>query len=79
MNSVRRLDFSSFRPVCASHADRQKPESSLFSYLREFWTPPGLDPGSTRVTTFCETINVDVFVKSSIMPFSGIIMESNFY
>ncbi|MCD6152402.1 MAG: hypothetical protein J7J07_00615, partial [Syntrophobacterales bacterium] len=29
--------------------------------------------------TFYESINLDALVKSSIMPFSGIIMESNFY
>jgi len=28
----------------------------FFNWLQSFWTPPGLDPGSTGVTTFYETI-----------------------
>jgi hypothetical protein len=33
-----------------------KPESSLFKQLQTIWTPPGLDPGSTGVTTFYDAI-----------------------
>jgi len=30
----------------------------FFNCLQSFWTPPGLDPGFTGVTTFYETINI---------------------
>ena len=33
--------------------------SSFFNWLQSSWTPPGLDPGSTGVTTFYETINIE--------------------
>ncbi len=37
---------------------RRKPESSIFKQLQSIWTPPGLDPGSTGVTTFYECIKI---------------------
>jgi len=37
---------------------RRKPESSLFNWLQNFWTPV-----FTGVTTFYETIKIDVHVK----------------
>ncbi|MFO7972932.1 MAG: hypothetical protein R6U40_14455 [Desulfobacterales bacterium] len=52
MNSqkVIKYRFASFR---------RKPESSLFNQLLSIWTPPGLDPGSTGVSTFCEFMPFD--------------------
>ena len=48
-----------FLLACACpHADRRKPESSIFKQLQTLWTPPGLDPGSTGVTTFYGCIKV---------------------
>ncbi|MBU4209169.1 MAG: hypothetical protein KKD12_05755, partial [Proteobacteria bacterium] len=41
---------------------RRKPESSIFKQLQTIWTPPGLDPGSTGVTTFYEIIKLDLLI-----------------
>ena len=49
--SLRAVGVTSRRP-----SFHRKPESSLFNQLQSTWTPPGLDPGSTGVTTFYETI-----------------------
>ncbi|MFO7971582.1 MAG: hypothetical protein R6U40_07510 [Desulfobacterales bacterium] len=38
---------------------RRKPESSLFKFLQSIWTPPGLDPGSTGVTTFYQAVKIE--------------------